>query len=373
MTAVLILTRHYPPAVSGGAKRPFLLAQGLRASGADVRVCAPSLPDREAGWQVPHPNRDPAAFGGPQRASIRDVARDWLLWPDPDIRWCQRAADRVIDSGWRPDWVISTSPPESIHLAGARIAEATGARWMADFRDLWLQSPHRRERLRPHRRIGERMIARNLLSRADLVTTVDDVVAAEARDFGAKNVQVLPHFVSSHRPQPAALNQDALNIVHSGSISLSDPEADILALLGPFEAALGDNRSLLLHLVGRLTHQEQQRVLESPSAERIKLHGVMSLEASGELVAAADALAFVASTKMHVPPSKLVDYLTHDVPIIACGEGPWRADVRVPKGSPAKAMAQLRRGDRRNVAVPPPMLDVEAAAFVRRWFDAIDR
>ena len=372
MTAILILTRHYPPAVSGGAKRPFLLARALRATGADVRICAPSLHVQEPGWAVSHPNRDPALSTSRPHFSPRSLARDWLLWPDPDIRWCQRAADVVLASGWTPDWVISTSPPESIHVAGARIAEFTGARWMADLRDLWLQSPHRRERLRPHRRIGERMIARRLMSRADLVTAVDDVVAAEARRFGARNVRVLPHFVSPDRPAPASLDSGALNVVHAGSISLSDPDADIGDLLRPFEAGLRENSSLVLHLVGRLTDEERERVMQSSAAERISLHGVMSLDASGALVAAADALAFVASRKMHVPPSKLVEYMIHDVPIIACGEGPWRSDARVPQGDPATALARLKRGEPGNVSAPPPLQDAEAAALVRRWFDAID-
>ncbi len=367
MIKILLLARHYPPAVSGGAKRPFLLAQALRATGAEVRVCAPSLPEGEPGWAVPHPNRDPPTAAGPARFSVRALARDLLLWPDPDIRWSTRAAEIVLSDGWRPDWVISTSPPESIHVAGEWIARRTNAKWAADFRDLWLESPHRRERLRLHRRIGEKMLARRLLPKADLVTAVDPVVAAEATRLGARNVHVLAHFSADTRLAPADLPKDTLNIVHAGSIALSDPEASISDMLQPFEAAWTRNPQLRLHLAGRLTDAEQARAKASSAASAIQLWGVLPLDGALSVMAAADALIFVASAKMHVPPSKIADYLTFDVPIIACGDGPWRSDPRVPASDPVQTMEQLKRDDRANTSAPRPRTASEAAAELLHW------
>ena len=83
MRRLLLLTRHYPPAVSGGIRRPYLLARVLRDLGVEVRVIAPSLPEGEPGLAVPHPNRDPTSDPGAARPSIRSIARDLLLWPDP--------------------------------------------------------------------------------------------------------------------------------------------------------------------------------------------------------------------------------------------------------------------------------------------------
>lgn len=366
---VLLLSRHYPPAVSGGAKRPFLLAEALREAGVDVRVCAPSLPPGEAGWAVPHPNRDPSTTTAPPKFSLRALARDLLLWPDPDIRWCMRAAETVLGDGWRPDWVMSTSPPESIHVAGEHIARLINARWAADFRDLWLDAPHRRERLRLHRRIGERRLARRLLPKADLVTAVDPVVAAEATRLGAKNVQVLPHFVADTRPALADLPKDTLNIVHAGSIALSDPEADVAGLLAPFEAARVRNPALRLHLAGRLTDAEKAAIEASPAASAIRTWGIMPLDGALGMMAAADALIFVASAKMHVPPSKIADYLMFDAPVIACGDGPWRKDPRVPAGDPAEAMARLKRGDKHNIALAPRKASEAAASLLQMMRD----
>ncbi|MBY0422923.1 MAG: hypothetical protein K2Q06_11515, partial [Parvularculaceae bacterium] len=139
---LLLIARHYPPAVSGGARRPFLLARALRSRGCEVFVVAPSLPDGEPGRVVPHPNRD-AGTAPPAPPGWRDHARDWLLWPDPDIRWSRRAAAAALAADFAPDWVWTTAPPESIHIGGLLMKRSRGARWLADVRDHWLDRPHR--------------------------------------------------------------------------------------------------------------------------------------------------------------------------------------------------------------------------------------
>lgn len=357
---VTLLARHYPPAVSGGARRPFLLAQALRAEGVAVNVVAPSLPDGEPGIAVPHPHRDPST--SPEGSfTWRDRARELLLWPDPDIRWSMRAA-RAAAALPKADWIVTTSPPESLHAAGAWLKRRAGARWAMDFRDHWLEHPHRHARRRCWRKAGEAAIARRWLRHADLAVAVDPVIAAELEALGARNVHVFPH-VAYPPPTPTALPVETINVVHTGAIALSDPDCRIEHLLAPFAAALGTNPLLHLHLAGRLTDAERKAIAASPVAAKCVVHGVLPLEAARALQAGADALIFVASPKMHVPPSKIVEYLTCDVPIIACGDGPWRSDPRTPAGDPVEMLCTLRKGmhapaDR---ARPPSPQDVARA------------
>ncbi|GAM97922.1 TPR/glycosyl transferase domain protein [alpha proteobacterium U9-1i] len=362
---LLLITRHYPPAVSGGAKRPFLLAQALRKLGAEVFVIAPSLPEGEPGLAVPHPNRDPS--GAPAAApTLRDVARDWLLWPDPDIRWCLRAADAAEGAPWKPDWVWTTSPPESIHAAGWRVKQRTGARWLLDFRDHWLTRPHRLQRAAWHRRFGESAIARRWLRQADLVTCVDSSIQAELKALGAGDPRIAPHFAPVGDVAPVTLSADDINVVHTGSIALSDPEARIEDLLSPFEGALARNPALRLHLVGRLSAAERAAIEASPARARIDDHGVQPLETALGFQRAADALTLVGSRKTHVPPSKITEYLAADAPIIACGEGDWRKDPRVNEQSPRAAFAALTKGAKRGPGPRAPRVD-EVAAQLYDW------
>jgi glycosyltransferase involved in cell wall biosynthesis len=363
---ILIFARHYPPAVSGGAKRPFLLAQALRAAGVEVYVVAPTLPEGELGWSVPHANRDPATSADARRPTIRSLAREALLWPDPDIRWCLRGARAAVDSGIGFDWVLSTSPPESIHVAGEFAARRLGARWAADFRDLWLLNPHRLERNRWYRRTGEGMLARRLLPRAHLVTAVDSVVAKEVESLGAHSVEVLPHFAFNTAPAPMSLPEDRVNVVHAGSIALSDPQANIVQLLEPFERARRSNPALLLHLVGRLTDREATAIASCSSAADVVVYGPRPLAEALSMMAGADGLIFVASAKMHVPPSKIVDYLMFGSPIIATGQGPWRDDPRVPKGDATLQLRQLGKRSSRP-ELQESFSAVHAADLLLKW------
>lgn len=136
---------------------------------------------------------------------LRASAREWLLWPDPDIRWCNRAAAAVRASyDEAPDCIFSTSPPESIHAAGLALKRHwPSAKWAADFRDHWLHAPHRRERLAWHRRVGEHVIARRWLGKIDLVTCVDQFIASELNGLGAGCAFVLPHVSPALSALPA--------------------------------------------------------------------------------------------------------------------------------------------------------------------------
>lgn len=359
---LLLIARHYPPAVSGGARRPFFLANALRDLGAEVFVVAPSLPDGEPGVAVPHPNRDPSPSPNAAGLSPRDVLREYLLWPDPDIRWSSRAAKvAAANAPWRPDWIWTTSPPESIHAAGLRLKRTFGARWVADFRDHWLTRPHRLQRHAAWRSFGERHIARRWLPRADLVTAVDSEISAELSKLGARNPNIIPH-AATPPTRTQALPEETINVVHTGSLSLSDPECDIALLLHPFEAALRTNRKLRLHLAGRLTERERAALAASAAASAITDHGVVPLDQARALQAGADALIFAASPKMHVPPSKISEYLTTDAPIIACGDGPWRRDERSPQAEPEAALVALVKGARAEANRPRPSTPAIAAA-----------
>ena len=351
---VLLITRHYPPAVSGGAKRPFLLAKELRKHGCDIFVVAPSLPQGENGVAEPHPHRDPSTSGGGAQ-TFRDVAREFLLWPDPDIRWARRAARTAFDQApWRPDWIWTTSPPESVHAAGVILKRRYGAKWMADFRDHWLDRPHRLEREALHRRVGERLIAQRWLVHADIVTCVDQFIADELRSLGPIDPQITPHFSPSGLATPIDLSAEYINVVHTGAIALSDPHAQLEEMLAPFEQAVMQNPALRLHLVGRLSDREKSLVKASPASRHVVLQDVQPLEVALGFQQAADALIYVGSKKTHVPPSKITEYLATDAPIIACGDGDWRQDERVGNQDPAAALAALRHGDKRKLLIRAP-------------------
>src|SRR5207248_3966628 len=93
-----------------------------------------------------------------------------LLVPDENVSWnltAIPAAVRIVRQEGI-DVVLTTSPPSSVHLVGAAVKRATGARWIADLRDSLVAHPHRRAESLPVRikEQGEHQVAKLVARRA---------------------------------------------------------------------------------------------------------------------------------------------------------------------------------------------------------------
>jgi glycosyltransferase involved in cell wall biosynthesis len=202
---VLLVTRYFPPAGGGGVQRPLKLAQYLPALGIETHVLAPDDPKwihTDADLRVPtqawvhrvryfgpragKPTEELATTQGLERALVQahHTARR-LLVPDASVTWNLTAIPAAIRIARREgiDAVITTSPPGSVHLVGAAVKTATGARWLADLRDPLVANPHRRSdtvATRARQATNERL-ARLVARRADAISCVSDAIAEEMR------------------------------------------------------------------------------------------------------------------------------------------------------------------------------------------------
>ena len=266
---------YFPPAGGGGVQRPLKLAQYLPALGIETHVLAPDDPrwmHRDDGLRVPtqawvHRSRYLGPGGGKPAEQLRGkqglaratvyarlMARR-LLVPDESVGWnvtAIPAAIRLVRQH-RIDWVITTSPPGSVHLIGAAVQRATGARWLADLRDSIVAHPHRRsdnaaskakERLRGR-------VARLVAARADAISCVSDAIADETRALDPRGpVRTIAN--GSDFDDFAGLEYhpgDRMRITHAGSFfgkrdprpflqALADSELDVVArFLGDFRPA----------------------------------------------------------------------------------------------------------------------------------------
>ena len=185
---ILIASYHFPPDAAVGGLRiakftrhlselgwqPHVLTvqDGLRESGED--------PDRLRGLEhVPivktgelprvvealtkalsrHRRPDGSQSAAPAAAGIPVVSREGLkarltryfvsllaLFPDEKKNWSLRAA--LVAPGMirkhHIGWILTSGPPFSVHVIGVVARMLTGVRWIADFRDPWVDMlPHR--------------------------------------------------------------------------------------------------------------------------------------------------------------------------------------------------------------------------------------
>jgi glycosyltransferase involved in cell wall biosynthesis len=165
---LLIVAFYFPPTGGGGVQRTLKFCKFLPEFGVDVHVLAPEdskwfARDERLLKSVPESTTvHRCRFVGPRSSFRSDALRgrnglgrigvearyayQRALIPDKATPWMATAlpAGIGIVRRERIDVVMSTSPPTSAHLVAEAIATATRRPFVADFRDSWLDNPHRR-------------------------------------------------------------------------------------------------------------------------------------------------------------------------------------------------------------------------------------
>ncbi len=203
---VLLVALYFPPAGGGGVQRPLKFATHLPELGIETHVLAPDDPKwihrddelqpptlawvhrvRYVGPKGRRPAEELHGTTGLERvAKHAQLAGRRLLVPDENVSWnltAIPAAIRIVRNE-QIDVVITTSPPNSVHLIGAAVQKATGVKWVADLRDSVAAHPHRRAEsmLVRAKESGDQLVARLVAKRADAVVAVSEAIAAEVKE-----------------------------------------------------------------------------------------------------------------------------------------------------------------------------------------------
>ena len=373
---IILIARHYPPEVTGGARRPSLLTRALRGLGHRVTLVTPfQNADFEDHLYVPHPIQhigNPLSSTKPQSLSlkmkIRTLLRQWLLWPDPEIRWASRVKAELLAANYQPDWVMTTSPPESLHVIGSEVAKSFGCHWITECRDTWFLNPHR-DILEASalRRFFERRIARKAFARLTAVTAVSEAVMNDIRSvIPAQTPELLIGHFSTALPDDKKvegrikLPRKDINLVHSGGFSLSDRRRKLEPLLQALKRS--KRTDLHLHIAGRLTEKERELSMANYPF-KVSLHGQVTLEQSQALQTDADALLLITPDESHALPGKYAEYLLAGRPILFSGGGDWLSLVDdVSTLSPLElGLETVKKASERSV-IPASALTHEDAA-----------
>ena len=361
---VLIVSMYFPPAGGGGVQRPLKFATHLPSFGIETHVLAPDDPKwvhRDDGLQPPTqawihrarylgpkgriPSEELYGLEGLDRAAYqaRALFRRALV-PDENVTWnltAIPAAIRIVRRE-RIDVVLTTSPPNSVHLVGAAVKQATAAKWVADLRDpLIADADHPVERLAA--RAKERLqvvVARLVAAQADAVVTAWEGIADELARFDPQGpVQVIRNGCDfddfaglDYRSSPR------FRITHTGSFfGKRNPR--------PFLRAFASMRSdSIARFVGELTQADHEWAAGLGLGDRLELHGYAPRRRALELQRDSDALLLLLPEAGErggpVVPGKIFEYLAAERPILAA----------VP---PAGATASLVREAHAGVVVAP--------------------
>ena len=163
------------------------------------------------------------------------------------------------------------SPPTSVHLVGAAVRRATGARWIADLRDSIVANPHRRTEsalVRAKERNGE-SVARLVARKADAVVAVSDPIAEELRALGAARVETISNGCDFEDFAGLEYTRSPrLRITHTGSFFGRRSPRPIL------EALAGSDVDAVLRFVGDFRAADREFAESLGLGDRLELHPI---------------------------------------------------------------------------------------------------
>lgn len=256
----------------------------------------------------------------------------WRVLPPlkllPDEKWvwigaASRAALRLA-ADRRFDALVSFAQPWSDHLIGLRVHQATGLPWVAHFSDPWTDSPYLRGR-RWQRRIWKRMEA-DVVRHADALVFVNEQTAERVMrkypDEWRRKSHVVPHGYdrSDLFPAGSATPNERLTLAYTGrfydGIRTPDPLLRALAALARRRPLA---RDLHVSFVGTAVASHRQLAVELGLDAVVEFTGRVPFAESSRRANAADVLLVIdapAAESLFLP-SKLIDYLPADKPILA--------------------------------------------------------
>jgi glycosyltransferase involved in cell wall biosynthesis len=339
---LLLVTLYFPPAGGGGVQRPLKFASHLPALGIETHVLAPDDPKwvhEDAGLPVPTQawiHR--ARYVGPRGRRLADerhgrsglelallhastIGRR-LLVPDENVTWNATAIPKAISIARSEgiDVVLTTSPPGSVHLIGAAVKKATGAKWVADLRDSLALHAHRSSegvgaRAKQKARAG---IAHLVARQADAIVAAAESIAVETRGLNPRG-RVVTISNGCDFDDFAGLEYtrgERFRLTHAGSFfGKRDPRPFLQALA---ESGLED---VTVRFVGDFRPGDREFMESLSLADRVELIDYVPRRESLRLQRDSDALLLLipeaGGRGRGVLSGKVFEYLAAERPVLA--------------------------------------------------------
>jgi glycosyltransferase involved in cell wall biosynthesis len=333
---------YFPPAGGGGVQRPLKFATHLPALGIETHVLAPD----DAKWLYEDRDLVPptqawihrARYLGPRARRLGDElhgrrgldrlslqARSLssrVLVPDENVAWnltAIPAALRIVRNE-KIDVVLTTSPPNSVHLIGAAVKRAAGVRWVADLRDSIAAHPHRRVEsaaVRAKEKVSD-SVARLVARQADVIVAASEAIAAETVELEPAGV-VTTILNGADFDDFAGLEYrrgDRFRITHTGSFfGKRDPRPFLQALA---RSGLDD---VVARFVGDFRVADREWAESLGLGDRLELHPYVARRESLALQRDSDALLLLipdaGGRGQGVLSGKVFEYLAAERPILA--------------------------------------------------------
>lgn len=271
------------------------------------------------------PSRKPNRF--------RRLAASFVFNPDPSVVWSMVVVRHPLvgREGEGVGFVISSSPPESSHVAAMALAEKFSARFVMDMRDGWIDDPlNPALRISALKRFISARIERRAVREASAIIVTSNIWKSmlESRlPFASNKIFVLPNgYPPGTVPTEGSnVKRDAfqkIKLLYTGRLSGSRVTQSAEHLLEPVVKAV-NHAGVSGEVVFQGWFGAGDREIISKYAPKLEAMGwkvIFSEPVSREklpfVYAEADGLLLLSSSEA-VVPSKLFEYIAYGKPILS--------------------------------------------------------
>jgi glycosyltransferase involved in cell wall biosynthesis len=372
---LLILTFHFPPSRAVAVFRMLGFAQHLPRCGWQVGVLAPPdlpweplddalrgrVPPETAQFSVPYP-----------RGLLARTAHRFC----GDGVWVPRALAAVARAmrTFRPTAVLTSGPPQFIHMLGLMVKRRWQLPWLADFRDPWYTNG------RPRKGMWaalEGFWEKRVFRHADSIVANAPNACTILQDAYPELRHKMSYLTNGFDPEafppprPLVPLNDRLTILHAGEIYAGRDPRPLLDALKALErtrtASEGPVRFRLLGQALDNRSELQSAVCERGLEHVVEMGGQVPYAEALEAMTSADVLLLMDNLGRKIGlPAKLYEYLGAGRPVLALaehdGDTAWalRASGTPHRIAPVcdaaaieKALIDLRDGLRQQRFAPP--------------------
>ena len=268
MKRVLVITYYWPPVGGSGVQRWVKFAKYLPSEGWQPVIYTPSNPDlgsvdesllsdipaeaevnkrrifepygiyRKLTGSKGQIKVEANPGGGGKGSFLKRLSmwvRGNLFMPDPRCLWI-RPSVRFLTKYLTEhpvDVIVSTGPPQSMHLIARKVSLATGIPWVADFRDPWTKIFYFK-----HLMLGKRAerkhheLEQRVLDDATAVVAVSPLVQADFAAMTKTPVCLVTNGYDESDYAEAVVPEKGFNVVHTGLLTAEGNPVELWKILG---------------------------------------------------------------------------------------------------------------------------------------------
>ncbi len=262
---------------------------------------------------------------GSVKEKISKFIRANFFIPDAKIGWLKsavREGEKIINNE-KIDLIFASAPPATAALIGAKLSERTGKKFIADFRDPWLEIVYNQKLNRSSltKLIDSKLEIKTLKKADKIVTVSDDIAGLLESKVPGKNVSVIPNGFDENdfhdAPYPA---NDNFTMAYTGSMSVDRIPYPLMHALRQFKNE--GIKNIKMNFAGRFAPEFYSLMKELGVEEFFQIRGFVPHRESTEILQSADALLLVID---NVPNNKgfltgkIFEYLGTRKPVYAIG------------------------------------------------------